>query len=226
MDDQARLYYEQYQLDQFIAADQIGQFKLHYFAKGEKICEVGQPIESLHFLVEGSVKVFLPMENGKQLLLGFYKPLQLLGELELFELEPIATTTVEAVTTCVCLSLSRAFVLNQIAMYPGLMQHLYLSVSRKLVRLIKNSTLNLLHPLENRVASYILATATVNQNQQLVFSGNLTQIADLLGTSFRHLHRTLQSFCEEGILVKTKTNYTIQQQTELKRRAAGVYMLP
>jgi hypothetical protein len=77
----------------------------------------------------------------------------------------------------------------------------------------------------NICKDYILATATANHEHQLVFSGNLSQIADLLGTSFRHLHRTLQSFCDQGILVKAKTNYTIQQMGELERRAAGVYVV-
>ncbi len=165
------------------------------------------------------------MENTRQLLLCFYEPLQLFGDLEIFEQEPMSTTTVEALTPCVCLGLKREFVINQMAMDPVFLKHLCLSLGRKLGRAIRNSALNLLHPLENRVASYILATATSNHKHQLVFSGNLTQIADLLGTSFRHLHRTLQSFCDQGILVKVKTNYTIQQIGELERRAAGVYVV-
>jgi len=212
-------------LDRFVGADQIDQFKIHHFAKGENIGELEQPIDYLHFFVEGRAKVFLPMENTRQLLLCFYEPLQLFGDLEIFEQEPMSTTTVEALTPCVCLGLKREFVINQMAMDPVFLKHLCLSLGRKLGRAIRNSALNLLHPLENRVASYILATATSNHKHQLVFSGNLTQIADLLGTSFRHLHRTLQSFCDQGILVKVKTNYTIQQIGELERRAAGVYVV-
>jgi len=225
MDRRVLSYYTQYQLDRFVRADQIDKFTIRPFAKGENICELEQPIEYLHFFVEGRAKVFLPMENARQLLLCFYEPLQLFGDLEIFEQEPLSTTTVEALTPCVCLGLQRAFVVNQMAMDTVFLKHLCLSLGRKLGRVIRNSALNLLHPLENRVASYILATATANREHQLVFAGNLTQIADLLGTSFRHLHRTLQSFCDRGILVKVKTNYTIQQIGELERRAAGVYVV-
>jgi CRP/FNR family transcriptional regulator, putaive post-exponential-phase nitrogen-starvation regulator len=225
MDRKVRSYYTQYQLDRFVAADQIDHFKIQHFARGENICELEQPIEYLHFLVEGRAKVFLPMESTRQLLLCFYEPLQLFGDLEMFEQAPISTTTVEALTPCVCLGLSRAFVIDHMAMDPVFLKQLCLSLGRKLGRVIRNSALNLLHPLENRVASYILATATANHQHQLVFSGNLTQIADLLGTSFRHLHRTLQAFCDQGILAKVKTSYTIQQVGELERRAAGVYVV-
>jgi CRP-like cAMP-binding protein len=225
MDRRVLSYYTQYQLDRFVRVDQIDQFKIRHVEKGETICELEQPIESLYFFVEGRVKVFLPAENARQLLLCFYEPLQLFGDLEIFEPEPISTTTVEALTPCVCLGLKREFVTNHMAMDPVFLKQLSLSLGRKLGRVIRNSALNLLHPLENRVASYILATATSNHEHQLVFSGNLTQIADLLGTSFRHLHRTLQSFCDQGILVKEKTTYTIQQTGELERRAAGVYVV-
>ena len=218
-------YYQQRHLDRFIGPDRLDQFTLRRFEKGEPICELEQPIDNLHFFVEGRVKVFLPMPNARQLLLCFYEPLQLFGDLEIFEPEPVATTTVEALTPCVCLSLQRTFVIDHLAADPIFLKQLYRSLGRKLGRVIRNSALNLLHPLENRVASYILATATLNQDQQWVFSGNLTQIADLLGTSFRHLHRTLQSLCDQGLLVKVKTTYTIQQIDELARRAAGVYVV-
>lgn len=218
-------YYKQYQLDRFIGPDQLDQFTLRRFEKGEPICELEQPIDDLHFFVEGRVKVFLPLPNARQLLLCFYEPLQLFGDLEIFEPQPVAATTVEALTPCVCLSLKRTFVINQLAIDPVFLKQLYLSLGRKMGRVIRNSALNLLHPLENRVASYILATATLDQDRQWVFSGNLTQIADLLGASFRHLHRTLQSFCEQGLLVKVKTTYIIRHKAELERRAAGVYVV-
>lgn len=222
---QIQAYYVQHQLDRFVRADQIEQFTLHHFSKGESICELEQPIDYLHFFVEGRVKVFLPVENARQLLLCFYEPLQLFGDLEVFEHEPLSTTTVEALTPCICLGLERAFVVDQLANEPVFLKQLCLSLGRKLGRVISNSALNLLHPVENRVASYILATATLNQQHELIFSGNLTQIADLLGTSFRHLHRTLQSFCEQGILAKAKTSYIVQQIGELKQRAAGAYVI-
>lgn len=218
-------YYAQHQLDRYLGADKLDQFAIRRFAKGEPICEIARPVDALHFLVEGRAKVVLPTANGRQLLLCFYEPLQLLGDLELFEPAPLATTTVEAVTPCVCLAVPQRILLDQLADEPRLAQQLCRSLSRKLQRVISNSALNLLHPLEHRVASYILATATTDHEERLVFSGNLTAIADQLGTSFRHLHRTLRSLCHQGILVKTKAVYRIQQAEELQRRAAGIYLL-
>ncbi|MFH4289055.1 helix-turn-helix domain-containing protein, partial [Acinetobacter baumannii] len=74
----------------------------------------------------------------------------------------------------------------------------------KLNRLSKNSTINLLYPLENRLASYMLAAGerAVQHGNRIVFSGNLTETAELLGTSYRHLLRTLNVFCDKEIIKK------------------------
>lgn len=218
-------FYRKYGLDRFVAGDRIDRFSLHRFQPGEKICESGSPIEYLSFLVEGRVKVFLPMENGRQLLLCFYDPPQVFGDLEIFQEQAEATTTIEAITPCVCLALSREYVLTRLAKESGFLEELCRSLGKKLGRVIQNSALNLLHPLENRIASYILATALAQAGRPLVFSGNLTQIADLLGTSFRHLHRTLRSLCDRGILRKTGTAYVVQKRDELERLAAGIYVV-
>lgn len=75
--------------------------------------------------------------------------------------------------------------------------------------MFKNSSINLLYPLENRLASYILATGErVNNNEERIikFNENLTEIGELLGTSYRHLLRTLNNLSCKGAIRK-KSNY-------------------
>ncbi|MBX7223671.1 MAG: cyclic nucleotide-binding domain-containing protein [Blastocatellia bacterium] len=225
MDPRVTAAFQKYQLDKFMGPEGMDKLTVHCFEKGEALCEVGEPVRHLYFLVEGRVKIFLPMKNARQLLLCFYEPLQLFGDIEIFEPEPLATATIEALTPCVCLGLAKEVILTRMTEDPRFLKQLCISLGRKLGRVIQNSALNLLHPLENRVASYILATATVQPDQRLSFSGNLTHTADLLGASFRHLHRTLQTFCDEGILTKEKNGYTVQKINELERRAAGIYIV-
>jgi CRP/FNR family putative post-exponential-phase nitrogen-starvation transcriptional regulator len=226
MNTQISSYYERYQLQRFIPQQLINHFRLQHYDKGQLICEVGQPIDALSFLVEGRAKVFMPMENARQLLLCFYQPLQMLGDLEIFEAEPRTVTAIEALTSCVCLKLSRTTVMTHLADNPLFLRQMCLSLGRKLGRVNRNSALNMLHPLENRLASYILGTATRENASKPVFSGNLTQIADFLGSSFRHVHRTLQGFCTQGFLSKEKTRYTIENEAALQQRAAGIFQQP
>lgn len=225
MDRVIKGFYEQHRLESFVPPHHIDEFRLRRIARGRPILEVDEPVDSLHFFVEGSARVFVPSPNGRQLLLCFYEPLQIFGDLEIIEGAPLATTTVEALTECACLTLERSYVMSRIASDSEFLRALTSSLARKLDRVIRNSALNLLHPVEERLTSYILATTTPNKDGAAVFSGNLTQIAGLLGTSFRHLHRTLNSLCDEGVLVKTGHAYLVLNMDALRSRAAGVYVL-
>lgn len=213
-------YYEALNLKRFFSEETLDHCEVKIFHKGEKICESEMPINSLYFFVEGRAMVYFAVENGRQLLLTFHEPLQLFGDLELLEETNLSTNTVEAIGTCTCLALNRDYVLEVLAKDAIFLKELSLSLGRKLGRVIRNSALNQLSPLENRVASYILAT-----EEKGVFSGNMSQIADQLGTSFRHLHRTLQRFCEQGLLEKNKTRYTLKNRKALNEKATGVFVI-
>jgi CRP-like cAMP-binding protein len=226
MDPLIAAYYRHFRLDRFIPEELIGHFSMQHYEKGQPICEIGQPIDSLSFLVEGRAKVFMPMPNARQLLLCFYEPLQMLGDLEMFEEHPCTVTGVETLTPCVCLKLKRATVMTHLADNPVFLRQMCMSLGRKLGRVNRNSALNMLHPVENRLASYILGTANRDTCPLPEFTGNLTQVADFLGTSFRHVHRTLQGFCAIGFLVKHGTRYTILNEPELQKRAVGIFQQP
>ena len=55
-----------------------------------------------------------------------------------------------------------------------------------------SSSVNMLYPLENRLASY---TNEYSNNTE-----NITQISELLGSSYRHLLRVLNRLESEGII--------------------------
>ena len=58
-------------------------------------------------------------------------------------------------------------------------------------------------PLENRLASFILMVQRGG-----LFRYNLTQCADIMETSYRHLMRTLSTLCAMGILQKGEKGTT------------------
>lgn len=217
-------YWDQHDLGRFLDAEQKALLELRFYDPGAALCAIDEPVRDLQFLVDGRAKVYLPAANGKRLLLCFYEPLQLFGDLEIIEDKQDATATVEAVTPCVCLSLRREHVESRLTSDPRFLREVCATLARKLDRLLRNGALNLLHPVESRLASYILATATIDARGRLYFQGNLTHIAEMLGTSFRHLHRTLGSLLDEGVLSKDAGGYVVQRPNELRERAAGAYV--
>ena len=81
----------------------------------------------------------------------------------------------------------------------------------------------MLYPLENRLASYILATVQDSEENYLRFTGNLTEVSELLGTSYRHLLRTLSNLTSKGAIRKRSNYYEVIEIEILKDLASELY---
>ena len=88
-----------------------------------------------------------------------------------------------------------------------------------------NSSINLLYPLENRLASYIneFLTNDEDSNIYIDFDENLVNIAELLGSSYRHLLRTLNTLSKKGVLEKEDGKYKVINKVLLEELAGDLY---
>ena len=89
-----------------------------------------------------------------------------------------------------------------------------------------NSSINQLYPLENRLASYINESIIYNENEEnlyIDFDENLVNIAELLGSSYRHLLRTFNILCKKGVLEKEDGKYKVINKFLLKDLAGDLY---
>ncbi len=196
--------------------------ELLFFDKRELIFKKGDEINYLMFFVEGKAKVYMTLENGKFLLLDFYKELDTLGDLELVT-NDVSTCNVEAIEPCVCIGISIKLIKNMYCKDTNLLNFLCTSLGEKLKRSSRNSSINLLYPLENRLASYIISIGVKEENKYFKFDETLTIISELLGTSYRHLLRTLNNLCDKKILSKKDGLYIILDYKKLKTLSADIY---
>ncbi len=60
-------------------------------------------------------------------------------------------------------------------------------------------------------------------NEDGLFNENLTEVAELLGTSYRHLLRTFDSLRKDNVLEKSSQGYIIKDGIELQIRAQDFY---
>ena len=74
----------------------------------------------------------------------------------------------------------------------------------KLSYMNNNTCINLYESLESRLASFILKSENNG-----IFSYNLTECAELLCTSYRHLLRIINLFCNTNKLSKNGKSYKI-----------------
>ncbi|HHT7237287.1 MULTISPECIES: cyclic nucleotide-binding domain-containing protein [Bacillus cereus group] len=217
-------YIKHNNIDAFFSSDMKPYMELIFFKKNEFICRENEEIDYLYFFVEGKAKAFNTLSNGKSVLLCFYDSLQLLGDVELIHSQKISSN-VQVMVDSYCVGLPLGKVRNQLFHDATFLKCICGSLAQKLHRLSKNSTINLLYPLENRLASYMLAAGerAEQYDNRIVFNGNLTETAELLGTSYRHLLRTLNSFCDKEVIKKNSGCFEVMNIEVLRELAADVY---
>jgi len=171
--------------------------------------------------MEGKVKISTTSSGGKTLLICFYQAEGIIGSIEALTDLP-ATATAQAVTDVVCIAVviapNRELLLNSLPF----LRYLNTVLSVMFARSSKNNALNILYPLETRLCSYIALTQIDG-----VFREKLTETGELLGSSYRHLMRTLEALCIKGILEKEgRGGYRIADLPALKTMAEDYYSMP
>lgn len=217
-------YMDIYKINEFFSKDMNSYISLYKFEKGEFICIQGEQLKYLYLLVDGRAKVCKHMEDGKTFLVCFYNPLSIIGDME-FISESMADCTVECMDETYCFTINFETVRNILINDNRFLLNICRYMSKKLSSNSTNNSINLLHPLENRLASFIAASFEENENHNNIFEfkQSYMEVAELLGTSYRHLNRTLNKLCNSGVLKKESGYYIIIDIKKLKFLAKDLY---
>lgn len=211
-----------YELHKIFEQYEQRPFKLLSYEAGETILREGAEAEYLLYLVEGRVKATSSIETGKSLLLRFNHPLALIGDLELIRHMPIQSQ-ITAVTECLCIALPFDYIYKNEMENTAFLQDLLKHLSYKLQTITTSSRVNLLASVENRLASFLLSISTPgNEFGTELQTGNTREIADLLGTTHRHLNRVIHDLTEKGIIEKTRHTIRILNYEKLKELSQGL----
>lgn len=196
---------------------EAGDVRILKFEKGQYLCREGFPMEFLLFLIEGKAKAYINVSNGRSLLLTFYAKTGILGDIELMS-DGICTTNVQALTEVTCMGIPLKHCGERLRGNVTFMNFVGAHLAQKLERCARNGAINILLPLETRLCSYVIMT-----NEDGLFNENLTEVAELLGTSYRHLLRTFDGLRRDGVLEKKAKGYFIKDGIELQIRAQDFY---
>jgi len=175
--------------------------------------------DKLVFLVEGSVKNCALTENGKKLLLHFSDAYEILRDLELLGIVN-QSMEIEVAREAVFLEVDVRGIRNLLMNNPVFLRAILMQVGKKLAKTTVAQTMTAIYPLESRLSSYIIHMAETRSNGSLVFSDNLVETSELLGTSYRHLLRTLKGFCESGVLLHQGQDYLVLDKKMLQEKAS------
>ncbi|MGQ8875187.1 Crp/Fnr family transcriptional regulator [Paenibacillus sp. TSA_86.1] len=214
-------YLKQYQLEAVFHEHLRPHMTICQFEKCELICREGEASEYLYVLVEGKIKIFTTSPQDKTLVLCFKTPLEVVGDIE-YVRESNIVNTVQAVSPVVMLRIHYRWLTELASDYAPLLQFLLKIISHKFYIDSNFSNFNLMYPVEIRLASYLLSISTDEGNTVLheeLDAFNLTDIANLIGTSYRHLNRVIQKLCADGYIERHQGLIRIKNRAGLRNIA-------
>ncbi|MCE3200977.1 Crp/Fnr family transcriptional regulator [Paenibacillus sonchi] len=219
------------QLQAYIAAHSLaaifneqlsGHLHLFSFAQGEHICSKGDPSGYLYVLVKGKLKIFTTTPEGKMLIISFKTPLELIGDVEYIQGTEMINT-VEAVSPVHMLGIEYRWLNKYGRDYPPLLHFMLEMITHKFYRKSNFLSLNLMHPVEVRLASYLLSISYDESDPN--FTGqlstiNLTDTANFIGTSYRHLNRVIHKLTQDGLIERGNGHLLVKDKAGLAALAS------
>ena len=217
-------YLDAFEMSDVFSDELIEQMTLTTFEKGEDIITLDTQMENFYILVEGKLKVYTLQENGKKVLIRFYNPKSIMGDLEYLTNYPIKAI-VESLRHSTLITVPMDILKKHTIDCPQFLRFVIQNLSHKLYTFSNMSSLNLVYPLENRLASYLVSISEISSHDRIneIKVYNMEEMADLLCASYRHLSRVLSDFEQRGILIRNRGNIKIIDFDTLIDLSVGIF---
>ncbi|MEQ7050896.1 helix-turn-helix domain-containing protein [Paenibacillaceae sp. P-4] len=214
-------YLEIHQITSIFNKDIMPHLALYIYEQGELICSQGDPAEYFYVLVKGKVKVYNTSAEGKALIVSFKTALEAIGDIEYVQGIDFMNS-VEAVSPVHLIGVHYRW-LHQYGKHdPPLLQFLLNMITTKFCMKSDSLSFNLMYPVEARLASYLLSISYDESDPR--FNGQLNavslrDVANFIGTSYRHLNRVIHKFCEEGLVERSRGFISVKDRERLRALA-------
>ncbi|MCC7370118.1 MAG: Crp/Fnr family transcriptional regulator [Chloroflexi bacterium] len=192
------------------------------YRRGEVIFHQGDPGDSLHFLIDGRVKVVLDAESGDEAVIAILGPGDCFGELSLIDGEPRSATveTLEAVQT---LSLSRNDFMAFVRANPQTAERMMIALAG-MVRRADESMADLVFlDLEGRLVKKLLELADAHGRDidgAIEIELPITQedLAAMIGATRASVNKLLGFYEDRGAVQRRGRRIAILEPERLRRR--------
>jgi CRP/FNR family transcriptional regulator, putaive post-exponential-phase nitrogen-starvation regulator len=218
-------YIKLHRIDDVFQNDLSAYMDLVSFGRGEDILRCGEIMAYFYFVVEGKVKIYHELENGKSVLLRITRPLTELGSVEVLQETKIVNSNVQSIYGCKAIripfSILDEYAKNDATFY----KYIVTRLSHKLITCSNSASMNVTFPFKSRFASYLISISTPSDVERIdeIKFDFLTDLATFLGTSYRHFNRVIKELEEEHIIIKNKKSFTIVNFDKLEALSGGYY---
>lgn len=190
----------------FLSEAILQQSFLINYERNEKITSQLEKLTNLFIILEGKARIIQQEPNGKSLILQFLEPGDFIGELTIVQAEE-SPKDVVAIGKVRCLAIPLAIVEEHLWKMAEFSQFIARYIGKKLLLRMEHFSNAQSFELKYRLAALLLEVAVADQ-----YTENNTQIADYLGTSYRHLTHTFKYLRENGYITKNQTGYLIDPE--------------
>lgn len=216
-------YVRKYGIDNLFLKNMVDYMELLKFDQDEAIFYEGEELEYFYFLVEGKVKIYSLLKNGKQVLLRFIQPPGTLGEIELMGNYPVKNNAI-ATRESILIGIKNRIIEEKAMNDSNFLLYINKILSHKLYTIDKTMALNQTYPLKTRLASYLVTLSSAQERRvKEIKSFQIEDIAELLGSSVRHLNRVINDLRERDIIDKKNNLILIKNYDRLKELAKELY---
>lgn len=219
--EQLNHYLHTHQIESIFNEQLLPHLSLYSFEQGELVCSQGEVTDILYILVKGKVKIYTTSMEGKTIILSFKTPLEVIGDIEYVQGIEIINT-VEAVSPVQMIGVHHHWLKKYGHDYAPLLKFLLDIITRKFSIKSSSLSLHLMYPVEVRLASYLLSVSSDEAGTLFkweISTGGLMDVANLIGTSYRHLNRVIKQFCNDGLLERKKGFILVKDREGLRSRA-------
>lgn len=202
--------------------------KRRFIGKNKYVFRAGDPIECVCLVERGYLKIFQPTSDGKDMLLFFRAPgdiLGLRGSLEI-EANSLRTYTAQACDDSEILCIPANTFRKYLEGHPRMALEVAATLSRRLEDACENySNLAVAH-VAARVARLILYVGRcygtpVGKGVNLDVPLTQQEIADMVGAARQTVSSILNSLYQEGVISESHKHLRIENEAELKKLAAS-----
>ncbi len=200
-----------------IQPDNIVNPQMVSHAKGDVLCDDGEPLEFLYFLVGGTVKTLIPAQDKPGLLLGRYVNRGILDETALFRndgcahVKAVCETEVQAVS--IPFEVNRETLLDQNSFLRKEAENLAATLDQSM-----NSFFFQKYPFEYMLCSYIAVKRTDAE-----WVANIEETAEDLNVTPQFVKRCLNLLVNKGILAEGEKGYLVEDVLRFETYNKGLY---
>lgn len=189
--------------------------------KGEQLFGLGDASDGCFTVLEGVLKISIPLSDGKETLLNIMGAGDVIGEIGLIDLQPRSATVTALKTSILAFLPSRDF--KHVAdANPGIYTHMLQILSARVRTSTEAAMMQTTLPLQGRLAYVFLRLAEgFGENLEggrMLIRHKCTQedLARMTGAARENINRQIKGWVEDGCLSRISGYYCIENYEKLR----------